>query len=55
MMHGFTENYIRVGTRYDPLMINELCRIKITTINEAGIAVGEDAQIDSSLTSLVAS
>ena len=51
MMHGFTENYIRVGTRYDPLMINELCRIKITKINEAGIAVGEDAQIDSSLTS----
>jgi threonylcarbamoyladenosine tRNA methylthiotransferase MtaB len=35
-MHGFTENYIRVSAKYDPLLINELKAVKLTTINEKG-------------------
>ena len=30
MMHGFTENYIRVAAKYDPMLINEL---KVVTLD----------------------
>lgn len=33
MMEGFTENYIRVVAKYDPLLINELKRVEMTNIN----------------------
>jgi len=36
MMHGFTENYIRVAAKYDPLLINELKKVVLTSINEKG-------------------
>jgi threonylcarbamoyladenosine tRNA methylthiotransferase MtaB len=36
MMHGFTENYIRVAAKYDPLLINELKKVKLTSINASG-------------------
>ncbi|HPW63660.1 MAG TPA: tRNA (N(6)-L-threonylcarbamoyladenosine(37)-C(2))-methylthiotransferase MtaB [Cyclobacteriaceae bacterium] len=35
-MHGFTENYIRVAANYDPLLINELKQVVLTSINERG-------------------
>jgi len=35
-MHGFTENYIRVAAKYDPLLINELKKVVLTSINEKG-------------------
>lgn len=35
-MHGFTENYIRVAANYDPLLINELKQVVLTSINEKG-------------------
>ena len=38
-MHGFTENYIRVSAKYDPMMINEVQRVKITGIDEKGHAM----------------
>ena len=31
IMHGFTENYIRVAAKYDPILINEL---KVVTLDE---------------------
>jgi len=31
-MHGFTENYIRVRAKYDPVLINEIKKIKLTQI-----------------------
>lgn len=34
MMHGFTENYIRVQAKYDPVLINETRQIKMTDVNE---------------------
>jgi threonylcarbamoyladenosine tRNA methylthiotransferase MtaB len=38
MMQGFTENYVRVVTDYDPLLINELRQIKICQIGDDGVA-----------------
>jgi len=36
-MHGFTENYIRVVSKYDPLLINETKKVTLTRINENGL------------------
>lgn len=36
MMHGFTENYIRVVAKYDPLLINELKQVKLVAVNPLG-------------------
>ncbi len=35
-MHGFTENYIRVGARYDPLLINEIMEVELSELNPSG-------------------
>jgi threonylcarbamoyladenosine tRNA methylthiotransferase MtaB len=44
-MQGFTENYVRVSVRYDPLLINETKKVLLTEINEEGHfeATEEDA------------
>jgi threonylcarbamoyladenosine tRNA methylthiotransferase MtaB len=36
LMHGFTENYIRVAAKYDPLLINETKPVILTSINSKG-------------------
>jgi len=36
MMHGFTENYIRVSAKYDPLLINETKKVILASINQKG-------------------
>jgi threonylcarbamoyladenosine tRNA methylthiotransferase MtaB len=41
-MHGFTENYIRVTAKYDPVLINELRKVKLTGINSQGMMEVED-------------
>lgn len=35
-IHGFTENYIRVAAKYDPMLINELKLVTLDRINEDG-------------------
>jgi threonylcarbamoyladenosine tRNA methylthiotransferase MtaB len=35
-IHGFTENYIRVAVKYDPMLINELKLLTLDHINEHG-------------------
>jgi threonylcarbamoyladenosine tRNA methylthiotransferase MtaB len=42
MMHGFTENYIRVTARYDPVLVNELKRVRLTAITDRGLVEAED-------------
>lgn len=42
MMHGFTENYIRVTAKYDPILINEIKKVRLTTINDRGLVEVED-------------
>ena len=44
ILHGFTQNYVRVGVKFDPLLINELLKIRITGINEKGHAVAEEVE-----------
>jgi threonylcarbamoyladenosine tRNA methylthiotransferase MtaB len=35
-MHGFTENYIRVSAKYDPLLLNEMKMVTLNEINSQG-------------------
>jgi threonylcarbamoyladenosine tRNA methylthiotransferase MtaB len=43
MMHGFTENYIRVSAKYDPILINELVTVRLSAINARGVVEVEEA------------
>jgi threonylcarbamoyladenosine tRNA methylthiotransferase MtaB len=36
-MHGFTENYIRVTAKYDPMLINELKPVQLTGLTAEGL------------------
>ena len=40
-IHGFTENYIRVGIDYIPKMVNQVIPVKLTGIKSNGIMKGE--------------
>jgi threonylcarbamoyladenosine tRNA methylthiotransferase MtaB len=37
MMYGFTENYIRVTAKYDPLLINEIKNARLSEIGNDGL------------------
>ena len=37
MMEGFTENYIRVAVKYDPVLVNETKHVRLTGLNAAGL------------------
>ncbi len=46
MMHGFTENYIRVAAKYDPILINELKQVTLDEILETeNVGVREPALV----------
>jgi len=46
MMHGFTENYIRVAAKYDPMLINELKVVTLDSILADGnVGVSEPAYV----------
>jgi threonylcarbamoyladenosine tRNA methylthiotransferase MtaB len=42
MMHGWTENYIRVSARYDPLLINELKPVRLTHVTNKGVVAVDE-------------
>jgi threonylcarbamoyladenosine tRNA methylthiotransferase MtaB len=44
-MHGFTQNYVRVAAKYDPLLINDTLNVKLTEINEQGTVEVEEVGI----------
>ncbi len=44
VMHGFTENYIRVAAKYDPLLVNEVKTLKLTSINSNGHVEVEEVE-----------
>jgi len=46
MMHGFTENYIRVMAKYDPVLINDLKKIRLKNIHESGLVELEEISTD---------
>ncbi len=35
-MHGFTRNYVKVRTKYDPVLVNELKTVYLTNISPNG-------------------
>lgn len=45
MMHGFTKNYVRVTAKYDPLLINEVKKLKLVGIHAAGHMEVEEPEI----------
>lgn len=44
-MQGWTENYIRVEANYDPLLVNETLKVRVTEINATCIAEVQDASV----------
>jgi len=44
MMQGFTENYIRVTAKYDPLLVNTTKKVQLTAINEKGLVEVEEVE-----------
>ncbi len=36
-MQGFTENYVRVSAKYDPLLVNTVKKVTLTGINDNGL------------------
>ncbi|PWK20221.1 threonylcarbamoyladenosine tRNA methylthiotransferase MtaB [Arcicella aurantiaca] len=45
MMQGFTENYVRVTAKYDPLLINEIKQVALVSINDNMIVEVEEAEV----------
>lgn len=45
-MHGFTENYVRVRAKYDPLMVNTLKRVQLVSIAENGTVEIEEPELE---------
>ena len=43
-MFGFTENYIRVEAKYDPLLVNDIKRVYLKEINDRGHVEIEEPQ-----------
>ena len=46
LMHGFTNNYVRVAVKYDPILINELKKLRLTSISENGMMQAEEVNIE---------
>jgi threonylcarbamoyladenosine tRNA methylthiotransferase MtaB len=44
-MYGFTDNYIKVKTNYDPMMVNELTEMELTGIDADGVVQTKYASI----------
>lgn len=45
MMQGFTENYVRVTAKYDPMLINELKTVTLKSINDKGLVEVEETEL----------
>ena len=45
MMQGFTENYVRITAKYDPLLINETKLVSLLSINENMLVEIEEVDI----------
>jgi threonylcarbamoyladenosine tRNA methylthiotransferase MtaB len=45
MMQGFTENYVRVTAKYDPLLINETKVVSLTSINKNMLVEVEEVDV----------
>ena len=48
-MHGFTENYVRVSAKYDPILINELKEVELSGFDENGYVKASEAILNESV------
>ena len=46
MMHGFTENYVKVRAKYDPILVNELTQVILTEIIDGDPILVEVKEVD---------
>ncbi|MBK0402983.1 tRNA (N(6)-L-threonylcarbamoyladenosine(37)-C(2))-methylthiotransferase MtaB [Adhaeribacter sp. BT258] len=46
IMEGFTENYIRVAVKYDPILVNETKKVRLTGLNATGLMQVEEAELE---------
>lgn len=42
MMQGFTENYIRVSAKYDPILVSELKKVRLKIIDNHGLMQADE-------------
>ncbi|MBC5773451.1 tRNA (N(6)-L-threonylcarbamoyladenosine(37)-C(2))-methylthiotransferase MtaB [Pontibacter sp. KCTC 32443] len=42
VMEGWTENYVRVAAKYDPILVNEMKHVRLTGINATGLMEAEE-------------
>lgn len=40
-MNGFTDNYVKIATAYDPLLVNETKQVKLLELSPENVMVGE--------------
>ena len=40
-MHGFTGNYIKVKTKYDPLLSNQIRKVVLKDMDDQGVYISE--------------
>jgi threonylcarbamoyladenosine tRNA methylthiotransferase MtaB len=46
IMHGFTRNYVKVKTKFDPILVNEIKTVKLTAISPDGdVEITESEEI----------
>lgn len=43
-MHGFTENYVRIKAKYDPILINEMKEVTLTKVDSDGLMLVEETE-----------
>ena len=51
LMYGFSDNYIKVQTNYNPTLVNKTVDVKIENISDSGICNVDLPEIDSSIIS----
>lgn len=49
MMHGFTENYVRVVAKYDPVLINELRHVNLCRIRDESLLMEVEDTVEETL------
>ncbi len=45
-MHGYTENYIRVRAKYDPVLVNDVKSVQLTEISPSGAMNAVESEIE---------
>ena len=45
-MHGFSTNYVRVAMPYDPLLLNELSKVRLEQISASGAVLGTEVETE---------